>query len=50
MASPAREDGFHTFQVIDIELAWFVVVLNALYTLWADLLDEVDTEWNQVTG
>jgi hypothetical protein len=50
MTRPAREDRFHALQILDVELARFVVVLNALYALWADFLDKVDTEGDQVAG
>ena len=48
MLRPAREDCFHTFQVLDGELTDSVVMLNALNPLQADFLYQVYSEGNQV--
>lgn len=50
MACPAREYGFHSLQVLDIEFANGVVMLDALDPVQAKLLDEVYSVGDQVSG
>jgi hypothetical protein len=50
MACPAREYRFHSLQVLDIEFANGVVMLDALDPVQAKLLDEVYSVGDQVSG
>lgn len=48
MTCPPREDALHPFQVVDIEFAYGVVVLDALNPLDAVLFDEVDAVGDRI--
>lgn len=48
MLRPAREYGFHSLQVSDIEFPWGIVVLDSLNAEGADFLDEVNSVGDQV--
>lgn len=50
MTSPAREDGLHSLQVVDIEFARCVVVFEAFDAIGANLLDEVYSERDEIPG
>lgn len=49
MTSPAREDRFHSLQVVDIEFSSFVVVLDALDNFQSVLFDEIYSVWDGVS-
>ncbi|QHM76520.1 hypothetical protein C7M52_02496 [Mixta theicola] len=50
MTSPAREDGLHSLQVVDIKFARCVVVFELLDAIGANLPDEVYSERDEVPG
>jgi len=50
MTGPAREDGFHSLQVVDIEFARCVVVFEDFDAIGANLPDKVYSERDEVPG
>jgi len=50
MTSPAREDGLHSLQVVDIEFARCVVVFEFFDAIGANLPDEVYSERDEIPG
>jgi len=48
MTSPTGEDSLNPLQVFDGELAWRVVRLQSLDSLYANSLNETDSELNRI--
>lgn len=50
MACPAREDGLHSLQVVDVEFAWCVFGLKPFNSLMPYPLNQSDSIFNSVAA